>query len=54
MFSRFRLYQYKFWRKLFRGYYYYINPKGLPMNSFWSNMKITSCQSVIEKVEYYD
>ena len=54
MFSRFRLYQYKFWRKLFGGYYYYINPKGLPMNPFWSNIKITSCQSVVEKVEYYD
>lgn len=50
---KFNLCQFKFWRKMFGGTWYYIYPKGLPVSNFWSDTIITSCQSEVLITEIY-
>lgn len=47
------LIQYRFFRRLFKGTYYKIDPCGLPMGSFWSTEPIKSCQSIVIDFEEY-
>lgn len=49
----FRLMQFKWGRKWMKGTYYLIIPRGLSMAPFWSDQKITSCQSIVHKEETY-
>lgn len=51
---RFKLIQYKFFRKYFGGVYYLINCNQLAIGSFWSTQEITSCQSKILEIEKYE
>lgn len=50
---KFRLIQYKFFRKIYGGEYYLIRCIQLNMADFWSEQKITSCQAKIIDYEYY-
>jgi len=50
---KFNITQYAFGRKLYKGTWYYIHPRGLPMGCFWSDKEITSCQSVTLEIEKY-
>lgn len=50
---RFQLMNYEWGRKWMKGTFYYIEPRGLPMAPFWSDVVITSCQSVVVDVREY-
>lgn len=52
---KYTLIQYKWGRKLFKGDYYLIQCNGLQLtkNPFWSEHKITSCQSQTLGIERY-
>lgn len=50
---KFNVTQYTFGRKLFKGKWYYIYPRGLSMGCFWSDKEITSCQSITLEIEEY-
>ena len=50
---KFNVTQYRWGRKLYRGTWYYIDPKGLSMAPFWSDTEITSCQSQTLGIERY-
>ncbi len=50
---KFEVTQYKWGRKLFKGKWYYIFPRGLSMSLFWSDQEITSCQSETITTEEY-
>lgn len=45
--------QWTWGRELYGGAWYLINPRGLSMGSFWSDKRITSCQSEVIKCEFY-
>ena len=50
---RFNVTQYRWGRKLYKGTWYCIDPRGLSMCSFWSDKEITSCQSQTLGIERY-
>ena len=50
---KFNVTQYRWGRKLYKGTWYYIDPRGLSMCSFWSDTEITSCQSQTLGIERY-
>jgi hypothetical protein len=50
---KFNVTQYRWGRKLYKGTWYYIDPKGLSMCAFWSDTEITSCQSQTLGIERY-
>lgn len=51
---RHSLIQYRVFRKLFGGTYYYIDVQGLSMAPFWSKTLFTSCQAKIVDIEQYE
>ena len=52
---KFKVTQYYWGRKLFKGTYYLIKCDGLLLNNnpFWSDKEIKSCQSHIIRMEYF-
>ena len=50
---KFSITQYRWGRKMFSGKWYLIYPRGLSMGFFWSDKKITSCQSEAIKTEIW-
>jgi len=48
------LMQFRWGRKMIGGKFYYLWPLGLPINPFWSDTLVTSCQTIIIKTEEYN